>query len=86
MLNVSFLAVINALILLLELLKAAGLSQNSASFAGVERMTSRADPYTNFLQCGACHEGIPASASNFAFLISRMNIFLHSVESLLLVS
>ncbi len=78
-LYVSFLAVIDALVFFLELLKAACLSQNSAAFAGVKRVARRAYTYTDFLHSGACHEGVSASASNFAILIIWVNVFLHVV-------
>ena len=83
MLNVCFLAVIDALIFLLELLQTACFCQNSSALTGVKRVARRADTYANFLHSGACHEGVSASASNFAFLILRVNIFLHGVNFLL---
>ena len=84
MLNVCFLAVVDALVLLLELLQTAGFCQNSTALAGVKRVARRADSYADFLHCGAGHEGVSAGACNFAFLILRMNIFFHGVNFLLM--
>ena len=82
LLYVCLLAVIDALILLLELLQTAGLSQNAPPLASVERVARRTNTYADFLHGRTGHESISAGTSNFAFLVLRVNILLH-VYSLL---
>ena len=76
-LNLSFLAVINALVLRLEFLQSSGFGEYSAFLAWVERVTGGTDTDSDLFEGWACYESIAAGAGYFALLIFRVNVFLH---------
>ncbi len=50
--------------------------------ARVERVTSTADIQLEFRTSAASHKRVPATASNFGFLVFRVNIRLHDLANL----
>ncbi|MPL96807.1 hypothetical protein SDC9_42991 [bioreactor metagenome] len=72
------LAVVDALILPLELLEPSRLRQHTAAFlAGVERMAGRTDAHPDLLVGGAGFKRIAAGARHRAFLVARVDILFH---------
>ena len=67
-------------VLVLELLYTAA-SVSKLLLACKERVAFGADVYSHLFLVGECRECIPACASNFTFLILRMDSFLHAGTS-----